>query len=100
MSEMSKTNNITLVHLDLGIGHQYHHECLKFERFRSNWPDFSVPITADSILTCDLFCTGGAEQLIVSIGCTLKEMGYTVNILTSHHDCNHCFEETKEKGIS
>jgi hypothetical protein len=34
--EMSKTSKITLVHLDLGIGHLYHHERLEYEHFRSN----------------------------------------------------------------
>lgn len=43
--------------------------------------------------------TGGAEQLVVSIACTLKSMGHAVSILTSHHDQNHCFDETKENGM-
>lgn len=43
---------------------------------------------------------GGAEQLIVSIGCSLKKMGHDVIILTSHHDHNHCFDETKKNGKS
>lgn len=41
---------------------------------------------------------GGAEQLIVSIGCSLKKMGHDVTIITSHHDHNHCFDETKKNG--
>jgi hypothetical protein len=43
---------------------------------------------------------GGAEQLMVSIGCAFQKMGYKVKIITSHHDPNHCFEETKPNGKS
>jgi hypothetical protein len=41
---------------------------------------------------------GGAEQLIVNIATVLKELGHEVQLLTSHHDKNHCFEETKPDG--
>jgi hypothetical protein len=41
---------------------------------------------------------GGAEQLMVSIACTLKKMGHPVTVVTSHHDQNHCFDETKKNG--
>lgn len=41
---------------------------------------------------------GGAEQLIVNIATLLQELGHEVTILTSHHDVNHCFEETKPNG--
>ena len=43
---------------------------------------------------------GGAEQLIVSIACSLQELGHEVTILTSHHDNKHCFEETKPDGMN
>ena len=41
---------------------------------------------------------GGAEQLIVSIATSMQQLGHDVTILTSHHDVNHCFEETKPDG--
>jgi alpha-1,3/alpha-1,6-mannosyltransferase len=41
---------------------------------------------------------GGAERLVVNIAICLKRMGHEVRILTSHHDLNHCFEETKKGG--
>ena len=42
---------------------------------------------------------GGAEQLIVNMATVMKELGHEVLLLTSHHDKNHCFEETKPNGI-
>ena len=41
---------------------------------------------------------GGAEKLVINIAICLKRMGHDVRILTSHHDPNHCFEETKKEG--
>lgn len=41
---------------------------------------------------------GGAERLIINVACAMKTLGYNVVILTSHHDVNHCFEETKSLG--
>lgn len=41
---------------------------------------------------------GGAEQLVVNIACMLKDSGHKVTIFTTHHDVNHCFEETKPDG--
>lgn len=41
---------------------------------------------------------GGAEKLVINIAICLKRMGHDVRILTSHHDPNHCFEETKIGG--
>lgn len=41
---------------------------------------------------------GGAEKLVINIAICLKRMGHDVRILTSHHDLNHCFEETKKGG--
>lgn len=38
---------------------------------------------------------GGAERLIVDAAVALKQTGYSVHILTTHHDPEHCFEETK-----
>lgn len=42
---------------------------------------------------------GGAEQLIVNVATVVKELGHEVVLLTSHHDKNHCFEETKPNGM-
>ena len=44
---------------------------------------------------------GGAEQLIVNIARSLQEdLHHSVTIFTSHHDRNHCFEETHpDSGI-
>ena len=41
---------------------------------------------------------GGAEQLVVNIACSMKELGHDVLILTANHDKSHCFEETKPGG--
>ena len=42
---------------------------------------------------------GGAEQLIVNLCKVIKEdLKYNLEILTSHHSHNHCFEETKPNG--
>ena len=41
---------------------------------------------------------GGAENLIVNAACVLQSHGHTIHIYTSHHDVNHCFEETREDG--
>ena len=38
---------------------------------------------------------GGAERLVVDAAMGLKKLGYQVDVFTSHHDVNHCFEETK-----
>jgi hypothetical protein len=41
---------------------------------------------------------GGAEQLIVNMARMMKESGHKVHLLTTHHNKNHCFEETKPDG--
>jgi hypothetical protein len=41
---------------------------------------------------------GGAEQLIVNMATAVQELDHEVTLLTSHHDPNHCFEETKPNG--
>lgn len=39
---------------------------------------------------------GGAEQLIVLAAVGLQSnQGYTVEIITAHHDVKHCFEPTR-----
>ncbi|KAJ3771265.1 glycosyltransferase family 4 protein [Lentinula raphanica] len=39
---------------------------------------------------------GGAERLVVDAALGLQNLGHQVDIYTSHHDPNHCFEETKD----
>lgn len=41
---------------------------------------------------------GGAEQLVVNAATVTKDLNHNVAILTSHHEINHCFEETKPDG--
>lgn len=43
---------------------------------------------------------GGAERLILDAALALKQLGYQITIFTSHHDQNHCFEETKNGELS
>ena len=42
---------------------------------------------------------GGAERLVINTSISLKDIGNDVTIITSHHNNNHCFEETKHNGI-
>ncbi|XP_076221473.1 alpha-1,3/1,6-mannosyltransferase Alg2 [Nomia melanderi] len=39
---------------------------------------------------------GGAERLVVDAALALKKKGYDVNFVTTHHDPEHCFSETKD----
>lgn len=39
---------------------------------------------------------GGAERLVVDAALALKNKGHSVSFVTTHHDFNHCFEETKD----
>ena len=39
---------------------------------------------------------GGAERLVVDAALGLQALGHSVDLYTSHHDPNHCFEETKD----
>jgi alpha-1,3/alpha-1,6-mannosyltransferase len=41
---------------------------------------------------------GGAEQLMITIARSLQEIDHNIEILTTHHDKNHCFDETKPDG--
>jgi hypothetical protein len=41
---------------------------------------------------------GGAEQLMITIARCLQETDHNIEILTTHHDKNHCFDETKPDG--
>ena len=40
---------------------------------------------------------GGAERLVVDAATQCQELGYQVQIYTTHHDITHCFPETLEK---
>ncbi|CCM04521.1 uncharacterized protein FIBRA_06702 [Fibroporia radiculosa] len=39
---------------------------------------------------------GGAERLVVDAALGLQELGHEVDVYTSHHDPNHCFDETRD----
>lgn len=39
---------------------------------------------------------GGAERLVVDAALGLQKLGHSVDIYTSHHDPDHCFEETRD----
>jgi alpha-1,3/alpha-1,6-mannosyltransferase len=43
--------------------------------------------------------SGGAERLVVDAAVGLKERGHQVVMYTSHHDKNHCFEETRDGKV-
>lgn len=38
---------------------------------------------------------GGAERLVVDAAIGLQSLGHEVVIYTSHHNPNHCFDETR-----
>lgn len=38
---------------------------------------------------------GGAERLVVDAALGLQRLGHSVDIYTSYHDPEHCFEETR-----
>lgn len=42
---------------------------------------------------------GGAERLVVDAALALKKNGHEVNFVTTHHDPEHCFSETKDGTI-
>ncbi|OJA19902.1 hypothetical protein AZE42_07028 [Rhizopogon vesiculosus] len=39
---------------------------------------------------------GGAERLVVDAALGLQSLGHSVDIYTSYHDRNHCFDETRD----
>lgn len=43
---------------------------------------------------------GGAERLVIDAALALQSKGHRVDIVTSHHDSNHCFPETKDGTLS
>ncbi|KAI0933457.1 hypothetical protein AcV5_005596 [Taiwanofungus camphoratus] len=42
---------------------------------------------------------GGAERLVVDAALGLQKLGHSVDIYTSHHDPNHCFDETRDGSL-
>lgn len=42
---------------------------------------------------------GGAERLVVDAALGLQDLGHDVEIITSHHDPNHCFEPTRDGSL-
>ncbi|EFN70890.1 Alpha-1,3-mannosyltransferase ALG2 [Camponotus floridanus] len=42
---------------------------------------------------------GGAERLVVDAALALKKNGHDVNFVTTHHDPDHCFSETRDGTI-
>lgn len=42
---------------------------------------------------------GGAERLVVDAALALKSKSHEICIVTSHHDTNHCFPETKDGSL-
>ncbi|KAI0078979.1 glycosyltransferase family 4 protein [Panus rudis PR-1116 ss-1] len=43
---------------------------------------------------------GGAERLIVDAALGLQKLGHSVHIYTSHHDPDHCFDETRDGTLT
>jgi alpha-1,3/alpha-1,6-mannosyltransferase len=67
---------VAFIHPDLGIGAQPRPYILK-----------------DSHLTR---VTGGAERLVVDAALGLQGLGHSVDLYTSYHDPQHCFDETRD----
>ena len=67
--------------------------CLKFfHSFQS-----STRFSTNSNVNTDKL--GGAERLIVDAAVGLQLKGHQIDVYTSHHDVQHCFEETRN-GMS
>lgn len=78
---------IAFLHPDLGIGELF----IQIQRIMSTQPDAHLCLYFPSV--------GGAERLVVDAALCLQRFGHTVHMYTSHHDKNHCFEETRD-GMS
>ena len=39
---------------------------------------------------------GGAERLVVDAALGLQGLGHSVDLYTSYHDRQHCFDETRD----
>jgi alpha-1,3/alpha-1,6-mannosyltransferase len=42
---------------------------------------------------------GGAERLVVDAALGLQQAGHRVVMFTSHHDVNHCLDETRNGAV-
>lgn len=58
-----------------------------------NWCSSSPLHPRDSHL---IRVTGGAERLVVDAALGLQELGHSVDLYTSYHDPQHCFDETRD----
>jgi len=61
-------------------------------RYLSQYPSILLAFTCH--------CSGGAERLVVDAALGLQVRGHLVDIYTSHHDPNHCFDETRDGEYS
>ncbi|CAA7260889.1 unnamed protein product [Cyclocybe aegerita] len=43
---------------------------------------------------------GGAERLVVDAALGLQQLGHSIDLYTSYHDPNHCFEETRDGTLT
>jgi alpha-1,3/alpha-1,6-mannosyltransferase len=75
---------VAFIHPDLGIG--------------------ANPFQEQSFLFIYLFVlnilSGGAERLVVDAALGLQQAGHQVVMFTSHHDTNHCLDETRNGALS
>lgn len=76
----SKSLNVAFIHPDLGIG-------ISLDRLH-------LQIAADFNMQTGASC--GAERLVVDAAVGIQKKGHQVIFYTSHHDPNHCFEETRD----
>lgn len=79
MSNMDAKLNIAFIHPDLGIG-----KARERGEYRCNYNNI----------------IGGAERLVVDAAAGIQSKGHQVVMYTSHHDPNHCFEETRDGTLS
>ena len=70
-----------------------HHYALRFCIQTSESVGFCREISKEGLPNV---LTGGAERLVVDAALGLQKLGHSVDIYTSHHDPNHCFEETRD----
>ena len=88
---------ISIIHLDLGIGKPIVTLFVGSHRFLQYHKILIIYVHAIGLYMLLQFI-GGAERLVINMAICLKRMGHDVRILTSHHDVNHCFEETEKNG--
>ena len=65
-------------------------------------PDLGIGASEQLLTAVELMAVtyeilaGGAERLVVDAALGLQKLGHEVVIYTSHHDPNHCFDETRD----